>query len=279
MPISLSYTYLTYTIYLFIYLSSMVQRTIIRSRAAKRVAMAAVATATSSAAVLFESTDEESSSSPSSLPSIKNQIQYHHQNQEQQQYERFITKSISISTTTTTQCDAATNRTKPVASDTASPPSFFARRLQTLRRIQQVETKNATLESKYRVSKKPLGEGAFGQVFLGKDRMTGEEVAIKKIWKEFTNRTDCQREMNALLHIREHGGHPHICSMRENFDEKEHFALVLDLINGGELFDHLVENGAYSELDASRLIREVASAIDFLHGIGIVHGDVSIYIK
>lgn len=162
-------------------------------------------------------------------------------------------------------------------SDSSSPksPSFLARRLQTLRRIRQVETKNATLESKYKVAKKPLGEGAFGQVFLGKNRLTGEQVAIKKIWKEFTKREDCQREMNALLHIRAHGGHPHICSMKENFDEKEHFALVLDLINGGELFDHLVENGAYSELDASRLIREAVSAIDFLHGIGIVHGDVS----
>ena len=100
-------------------------------------------------------------------------------------------------------------------------------------------------------------------------------MAIKKIWKEFTNRQDCQREMSALLHIKEHGGHPHICSLHENFDEAQHYALVLDLINGGELFDRLVENGAYSELDASRLMREVVSAINFLHGIGLVHGDVS----
>lgn len=157
-----------------------------------------------------------------------------------------------------------------------SGPSFFARRLQTLRRMREVETKDAALESIYKIQKTPLGEGAFGQVFLGKHRQTGDRVAVKKIWKEFTNREDCQREMNALLHIRAHGGHPHICSLRENFDEAEHFALVLDLINGGELFDRLVENGAYSELDASRLMREVASAINFLHGIGVVHGDVRI---
>jgi serine/threonine protein kinase len=30
----------------------------------------------------------------------------------------------------------------------------------------------------------------------------------------------------------------------------------------------------YSEADAARLLREVASALDFLHGIGIVHGDL-----
>lgn len=37
----------------------------------------------------------------------------------------------------------------------------------------------------------------------------------------------------------------------------------------GEMFDHLVNHGAYSEADAARLLREVASALDFLHGIGV----------
>jgi len=48
----------------------------------------------------------------------------------------------------------------------------------------------------------------------------------------------------------------------------------MDLVEGGEVFDHLVRNGAYSERDASRLVREVGSALAFLHGIGLVHGDL-----
>lgn len=43
---------------------------------------------------------------------------------------------------------------------------------------------------------------------------------------------------------------------------------------GGELFDHLVEQGAYSEHDAARLVREVASALSFLHGLDTTHGDL-----
>ena len=39
--------------------------------------------------------------------------------------------------------------------------------------------------------------------------------------------------------------------LRSHFDEPQHFALVLDLIKGGEMFDHLVESGAYSELDGT----------------------------
>ena len=45
-------------------------------------------------------------------------------------------------------------------------------------------------------------------------------------------------------------------------------------VSGGEMFDHLVAVGAYSEADAARLLREVASALAFLHGIGVVHGDL-----
>ncbi|CAJ1959962.1 unnamed protein product [Cylindrotheca closterium] len=194
------------------------------------------------------------------------QSPYHHQ------YSRFpllptSTLNSSSSSMNVAQCDAATSQPSS---------SLFSKGLSSiLRRMHQSETKDTSLESIYKIkSKTPIGEGAFGQVFLGSHKQTGEQVAIKKIWKEFTNRQDCQREMSALLHIKEHGGHPHICSLHENFDEAQHYALILDLINGGELFDRLVENGAYSELDASRLMREVVSAINFLHGIGLVHGDL-----
>lgn len=68
--------------------------------------------------------------------------------------------------------------------------------------------------------------------------------------------------------------HPNICGLQENFDEGEHYYLVLDLVNGGEMFDQLVSHGAYSEATAARLFREVAAATAFMHGIGVVHSDL-----
>ena len=82
------------------------------------------------------------------------------------------------------------------------------------------------------------------------------------------------KEMRALLHIKAYGGHPHISALREYFEEGDYYYLILDLVSGGEMFDHLVTLGAYSEADAARLLREVASAMAFLHGIGVVHGDL-----
>uniref|UniRef100_A0A7S2YCT2 cGMP-dependent protein kinase n=1 Tax=Entomoneis paludosa TaxID=265537 RepID=A0A7S2YCT2_9STRA len=148
----------------------------------------------------------------------------------------------------------------------------------------------AELETKYRVNwRRPLGEGAFGAVYLATNRSTGERVAVKKISQRFTNQAAFQNEMGALLEIQKAGGHPHINGMQDHFvqppsqqqqqqnnhkSDYGYFYLVLDLISGGEMFDHLCHAGPYSEADAARLIREVASAMNFLHGIGIVHGDL-----
>lgn len=102
----------------------------------------------------------------------------------------------------------------------------------------------------------------------------GNLVAIKQISKQHTSDSTFQREMDAFLHIRMAGDHPNICGLRENFDEGNYYYLVLDLVQGGEMFDHLIKDGAYSEADAARLVREVGSALSFLHGIGLVHSDL-----
>lgn len=164
---------------------------------------------------------------------------------------------------TITQCDRPAPRR-----------SADLRRFRTLKRMDENTTKES-LESRYDVNwRAPLGEGSFGAVYLGTDRRTGEKVAVKKISKKYTNEDEFYREMNALLHLRKAGGHPGICSLREHFNEKGHYFLILDLVAGGEMFDHLVEQGAYSEADAARLIREVASSLYFIHGLNLTHGDL-----
>lgn len=153
-------------------------------------------------------------------------------------------------------------------------PSNIQRR-STLRRLNENSQPIYSLNAKYNVSwDKPIGEGAFSTVYKAANRSTHERVAIKKIPKLFTDSTSFQNEIDALLYILENGGHPHICSLNESFEDNKNFYLVLDLVSGGEMFDHLIKLGAYSEADAARLIREAAMALCFIHGIGIVHGDL-----
>mmetsp|Transcript_9084 Transcript_9084/g.21605 ORF Transcript_9084/g.21605 Transcript_9084/m.21605 type:complete len:776 (-) Transcript_9084:1007-3334(-) len=147
-------------------------------------------------------------------------------------------------------------------------------RKRTVRQMEEFSTK-AKLSSKYTWHKnKVLGKGAYGNVYLATAKDTKEDVALKEISKKYTNSVNFQQEMRAMLYIRSKGGHPHLCSLREHFDSKDSYYVLLDYIGGGELFDHLIDNGAYSELDASRIVREVATALNFLHGIGVVHADL-----
>jgi Protein kinase domain len=143
----------------------------------------------------------------------------------------------------------------------------------TVNRLEQTSARGETLESKYVVNwKEPLGRGAFGAVYVATNRKTQEKVAVKKISQRYTDSEAFQREADALLHIRACGGHPNICGLRENYNPKGdgHFYLVLDLVSGGEMFDNLCNQGAYSEADAAHMVRDIASALAFMHGIGIV---------
>lgn len=131
------------------------------------------------------------------------------------------------------------------------------------------------LHEKYKVDwKTVLGEGAYGSVHPARLALTGEKVALKKISKRYTNSSDFFTETDALLRIYDNGGHPNISGLRDMYEDHNHFYLVMDLITGGELFDHLSNDGAYSEADAARLIFEISSALAFMHGVGVVHCDI-----
>eukprot|EP00752_Nemacystus_decipiens_P007342 g6568.t1 len=81
-------------------------------------------------------------------------------------------------------------------------------------------------------------------------------------------------ELSALKAIHAAGGHPNIAGMREMFEDERHYYLVLELVSGGELFEHLIRHGAYSEHTAAAILRDLAGALRFLHRKGIVHADL-----
>eukprot|EP00560_Eucampia_antarctica_P001865 CAMPEP_0197841304 /NCGR_PEP_ID=MMETSP1437-20131217/46096_1 /TAXON_ID=49252 ORGANISM="Eucampia antarctica, Strain CCMP1452" /NCGR_SAMPLE_ID=MMETSP1437 /ASSEMBLY_ACC=CAM_ASM_001096 /LENGTH=877 /DNA_ID=CAMNT_0043451031 /DNA_START=75 /DNA_END=2708 /DNA_ORIENTATION=+ len=142
-----------------------------------------------------------------------------------------------------------------------------------LHRMRSVRARD--MKDKYKIDwDKVLGEGAYGSVHPGWILSTGEKVAFKKISKRFTNTSAFRTETAALLRLFDNGGHPNISGLRDIYEDYDYFYLVMDLVAGGEMFDHLINYGAYSEADAARLMHEVASALAFLHGVGVIHADM-----
>ena len=63
-------------------------------------------------------------------------------------------------------------------------------------------------------------------------------------------------------------------SLLDKAENDEFLILILDLIEGGELFDAIADHGELSEAQASCVFRTVAAALDHLHRRNIAHLDV-----
>ena len=50
--------------------------------------------------------------------------------------------------------------------------------------------------------------------------------------------------------------------------------IIMQLVDGGELFDHIVDAGCYSEEKARVVMRQILLALQHLHTQGIVHRDI-----
>ena len=102
-----------------------------------------------------------------------------------------------------------------------------------------------------------LASGGTGSVWRAVDRRTGEAVAIKVIDKKKLNPSLFNMEVFAMQRC---SGHPHIVQLLAAFDvppsadqPNGEWHVVMELAEGGELFERLLRHGAYTELVASEV--------------------------
>lgn len=117
-----------------------------------------------------------------------------------------------------------------------------------------------------------IGSGSFATVFAGRRRADNMEVAIKAIDEKSKNfaKEDLEVEVSVLLRVH----HPNIIKLYEVFESKDFFYMILEKVDGGELFDHIIARGHYSERSAAVIMQQVLSGIAHLHEHGVVHRDL-----
>merc|ERR1712079_766196 len=128
-----------------------------------------------------------------------------------------------------------------------------------------------TVEDKYDM-KDVLGTGAFSQVRLAECRGDGHMYAIKIIDKKALKGKEdsLENEIRVLKRL----DHRNVVKLLEAYESRTCVYLVMELVTGGELFDRIVEKGSYSEKDAADLIKQVLSAVAYMHDQGVVHRDL-----
>lgn len=127
-----------------------------------------------------------------------------------------------------------------------------------------------TVNDRYEIGEK-IGEGGFSVVKKGTSRVDQLPVAIKIVSKSKLSKSDelCLRQEVQILQELDH---PNIIRCFDFFEEDaKNFHVVLEYVDGGELFDRIVQKTAFSEKEAMDTVYTILSAIKFLHDSDIVH--------
>jgi len=122
--------------------------------------------------------------------------------------------------------------------------------------------------------KEELGKGAFSVVHLAISKKDGSRVAVKVINKEAQKAEQDAKRLQTEVEILKKVRHDNIVCLKDLFETSKNLYLVMELVTGGELFDKIVEKGQYSEREASIIVKQMLSAVDYLHDNGIAHRDL-----
>eukprot|EP00746_Dinoflagellata_sp_MGD_P025752 gnl/MRDRNA2_/MRDRNA2_160646_c0_seq1.p1 gnl/MRDRNA2_/MRDRNA2_160646_c0~~gnl/MRDRNA2_/MRDRNA2_160646_c0_seq1.p1 ORF type:complete len:484 (+),score=112.67 gnl/MRDRNA2_/MRDRNA2_160646_c0_seq1:204-1655(+) len=121
-----------------------------------------------------------------------------------------------------------------------------------------------------------LGSGSFGQVRQARLKENATEVrAVKMIERddqdgEWSNQAMFVREVELLQTI----DHTNIIRYYDFYEDPHFLYVVMELCSGGEVFQKILELKRFQETDASAIGRQMLSAVNYIHQMGICHRDI-----
>ncbi|KAL7134147.1 hypothetical protein ABFS83_11G007600 [Erythranthe nasuta] len=120
-----------------------------------------------------------------------------------------------------------------------------------------------------------LGRGEFGITHLCTDKTNGEVFACKSITKKkLKTRIDIEDVRREVEIMRRLPKHPNIVSLKDTYEDDSAVHLVMELCEGGELFDRIVARGHYTERAAAAVTRTIVEVIVNCHNHGVIHRDL-----
>jgi serine/threonine protein kinase len=67
---------------------------------------------------------------------------------------------------------------------------------------------------------------------------------------------------------------PNIVQLYEVYEEREYCYLVMELMQGGELFDRIIEKKTFTEKEARDVMRCILDGLKYMHSKRVVHRDL-----
>lgn len=123
----------------------------------------------------------------------------------------------------------------------------------------------------------PLNHGSFGMVFLAKDTVSSEFVAIKclsKVPSPHNNSILDENSVELACHDRL-GHHPNIVNLIYSFETNAHVYLVLEFCSMGDLYEAIrLGQGPLETENVREFMLQLVNAVDFMHSKGLYHRDI-----
>ncbi|ODV84614.1 hypothetical protein CANARDRAFT_29140 [[Candida] arabinofermentans NRRL YB-2248] len=140
-----------------------------------------------------------------------------------------------------------------------------------------------------------LGRGSTGRVRLAKHCVTGQLSAVKIVPKVNNNNNNNMNDGGAPVKkqhkskIDANGlpygiereiiimkliSHTNIMGLYDVWENENELYLVLEYVEGGELFDYLINNGKLSEQEAVNYFRQIIKGVEYCHRFNICHRDL-----
>lgn len=130
----------------------------------------------------------------------------------------------------------------------------------------------AALGGRYQIERQ-VGQGGMAVVYLARDLKHDRRVALKVLRPELSSAMGVDRfpreiQIIAQMH------HPHILPLHDSGEAGGLLYYVMPFVDGETLRQRIARTGPLSIGETLRLLREIADALSYAHGLGVMHRDI-----
>ncbi|AGC02086.1 serine-threonine kinase [Acanthamoeba polyphaga moumouvirus] len=140
------------------------------------------------------------------------------------------------------------------------------------------------IEDKYEITNIELGEGGFAKVYLGINKLTGEKVAIKKVFlnQKKTPKNELLNKLSTEIQIMQQLDHPNIVKLYDVYKTDDYWYIIMEYCDAGTLARVIEYNESSSKTDlyfnreqnTYYYLNQLINALEYIINLGYIHRDI-----
>ena len=136
---------------------------------------------------------------------------------------------------------------------------------------------HANFYADYILASEAIGIGKHGVIKLCHKKITGKKFAVKVIKKALlAGEARCSLTVRRQVQFLSGLSHPSLLKIHAFYEDHLNYYIVMDHVNQGDLFERLRVSQKFCETCTSQIMRQIFSALAYLHSKGMAHRDIKL---